>query len=214
MRPLAIHALIPVLLMGCAAAEVPADPATADSIARARQDSVNRAQPGYVVDSVLPIEEHLRRFRADIARAPASLAGGADSRDALVGRFVRSLEARDTIALRSMLLTRAEFAYLVYPGSHWTRPPYQQSPGLVWLQAANANGAGLARLLERLAGRDLRFDYYGCGAEPEVIGDNRVWRDCTLRIERAPGDTRSMRLFAGIIERAGHFKVYSYGNDL
>jgi hypothetical protein len=25
---------------------------------------------------------------------------------------------------------------------------------------------------------------------------------------------RNMKLFAGIIERGGHFKIYSYGNDL
>jgi hypothetical protein len=33
------------------------DSARADSIALVRQDSINRAQPGYVVDSILPMEE-------------------------------------------------------------------------------------------------------------------------------------------------------------
>jgi hypothetical protein len=201
-------------LPGCSAEELPADPAVADSIARALQDSINRAQPGYIVDSILPIEEHLRRFRLDIPVAPASLAGGATSRDALVRQFIAALERRDTTALAAMLLNRAEFAYLVYPESHWTRPPYRQAPGLVWMQAANANGTGFSRLLERMAGRDLGFQSYTCGGEPEVISGNRIWRDCTLSVERTPGDRRDMKLFAGIIERGGQFKIYSYGNDL
>jgi hypothetical protein len=65
-----------------------------------------------------------------------------------------------------------------------------------------------------MAGRDLRFQSYACGSEPEVISGNRIWRDCLLSVERTPGDRRNMKLFAGIIERGGHFKIYSYGNDL
>ena len=213
-RSLPSLGLVAVLLAACAGAEARSDPALADSMARARQDSINRAQPGYIVDSILPIEEHLRRFRADIPVAPVALSGGAPTRDSLVMRFVAALEARDTTALATMLLNRAEFAYLVYPESHWTRPPYRQAPGLAWMQAVNANGTGLARLLDRMAGRNLRFTSYECGTEPEVIGENRIWRGCTLRVERAPGDMRAMQLFAGIIERRGHFKVFSYGNDL
>jgi hypothetical protein len=211
---IAILAVAAAAFPGCSAEEVPGDPGVADSIARARQDSINRAQPGYIVDSILPIEEHLRRFRRDIPVAPTSLAGGATSRDALVRQFIAALEARDTTALAAMLLNRAEFAYLVYPESHWTRPPYRQAPGLVWMQAANANGTGFSRLLDRMAGRDLRFQSYACGSEPEVISGNRIWRDCLLSVERTPGDRRNMKLFAGIIERGGHFKIYSYGNDL
>src|SRR3954471_18553957 len=43
-----------------------ADSLQRDSIARARQDSVNRAQPGYVVDSILPTEEAVRRFKQSL----------------------------------------------------------------------------------------------------------------------------------------------------
>ena len=65
-----------------------ADSIRTDSIARARQDSVNRAQPGYVVDSLLPIEEELRRFRAAIGGSPVTaLAHGSASREELVRRL-------------------------------------------------------------------------------------------------------------------------------
>jgi hypothetical protein len=208
--------LCPLLpfVAACAVPEPAADPVRADSIARARQDSINRAQPGYVIDSILPIEEELRRFRADLPDAPTALDGGGTSRDGLVRMFIAGLEARDTTALTAMLMDRAEFAYLVYPESPWTAPPYRQSPGLVWMMASRENGTGLGRLLQRLGGRSLSFQSYRCDPEPEHLGANRIWRQCLLRIVRSPGDTTSMRLFAGIIERGGQFKIYSYGNDL
>lgn len=191
-----------------------ADPVRADSTARARQDSINRAQPGYVVDSILPIEEALRRFRAGLGPAPAGLVGGAASRHELVRRLTDALEAGDTKALVSLLMDRVEFAWLVYPESPWTAPPLRQGPGLVWMLASRESSAGLGRLLARLGGRPLGYQSYACDARPEIVGRSRVWRGCVVRFLRAPGDTASMRLFAGIIEREGRFKVYSYANDL
>jgi hypothetical protein len=199
---------------GCGRGHGAPDPARADSLARARQDSINRAQPGYIVDSIRPIEEELRRFRADIPSPPTALAGGATSRDELVRQFVRALEQGDTTRLVRMLMNRAEFAYLVYPESPWTAPPYRQAPGLVWLIASRENRTGLTRLLQRLGSRPLGFRSYECDAEPERLGANRVWRGCRLGLTGSSGVATPMRLFAGIIERHGRFKVYSYGNDL
>ena len=102
----------------------------ADSTARAKQDSINRAQPGYIVDSILPVEEELRRFRADLPDAPTRLVGGTDNRDALVAAFLHAVQARDSAALARLALTRAEFAYLVYPSSPYTVTPYRQAPWL------------------------------------------------------------------------------------
>ena len=45
---------------------------------------------GRVVDSILPREEALRRFREGLPPVD-SLSGGAESRDALVAEFVRAL---------------------------------------------------------------------------------------------------------------------------
>src|ERR1043165_2290911 len=70
------------------AARLPADSARADSIARARQDSINRTLPGYVIDSLLPVDEELRRFRAAIGGEPVpAFVAGSPSREALAKRF-------------------------------------------------------------------------------------------------------------------------------
>ena len=189
--------------------------ARADSIAREKQDSINRAQPGYIIDSILPVEEELRRFRADIPGAPSRLVDAADSRDALVAAFLRAVEARDRAALTRLALTRAEFAYLVYPGSTFTAPPYRQAPGLVWMHIQRGSAAGVARLIERFGGRPLRLAGYRCDPQPERQGANSLWTNCALRL--TPFDSasaRSMRLFGTVIQRAGRFKFVGYANDL
>src|SRR5262245_61451650 len=77
---------------------VRADSIRRDSIARARQDSINRTLPGYVVDSILPIEEEVRRFKSRVQGAPVdTLLHASASREALVRRIVRDVAQRDSV---------------------------------------------------------------------------------------------------------------------
>jgi len=200
-------------LLGCAQSDAATfDWARADSLARARQDSVNRAQLSYIVDSILPVEEQLRRFRVGLTEVPAQFAGGASTPNELAQAFIHSLEVSDTAALVRMTISKAEFAYLVYPESPNSRKPYQQSPDLVWLQHSAASGTGLTRLLNRLSGSGIRFRSLTCDAEPIHDGSNRIWRNCAVRFAPRSGDPVSLQLFAGIIEREGRFKILSYAN--
>jgi hypothetical protein len=185
-----------------------------DSVARARMDSIVRSQPGYVIDSVLPLEEALRRFRSGITDTPTVLAGGQRSREALVAAFARAVERADSLALRRMSITREEFAFLVYPSSPYTRPPYRQQPEIAWLLLSAAGDKGLRRLVERRAGHAFRLVGHDCPREPETEGENKMWRGCAIRRVRSPGDTAIERLFGAIIERRGRFKFYSFGNEL
>ena len=70
------------------------DSARADSIALVRQDSINRAQPGYIVDSILPMDEQLRRFRAGLKESPRALNGTAHSKDSAGARVRASARIR------------------------------------------------------------------------------------------------------------------------
>ena len=188
--------------------------AHADSLARARQDSINRAQPGYVVDSIRPIEEELRRFRAAFGGDSAlELVDGANSRGQLVREFIDAVAAADTVRLREMLLTPREFSDLVYPGSQYVRPPYRQAPGLVWSQIEASGSTGLTRLTRRLAGQPLRYLAHTCSGAPDSYGSNRIWKGCVVRIRRDAGQTAAVRLFGSIVERDGQFKFVNYAND-
>jgi hypothetical protein len=163
-----------------------------------------------VVDSALPIEEALRRFRTGLPDTPSVFVPGRQSRDSLVRDFVRAVERRDSLELRRLAISRSEFAFLVYPTSAYVRPPYRQAPDIVWLQLEASSDKGLVRLLDRLGGRSLDFRGVECPSGPQAEGDHVLWRDCALRL----GDSQPARLFGVIVERDGRFKFASYANDL
>src|SRR5262245_40260801 len=154
-----------------------------DSIARARQDSINRAQPGYVIDSLLPVEEELRRFRKAVGGTPVTaLSNGSSSREELVKRVVRAVSNRDSADLRALTLTPREFADLVYPSSPYTHPPYRNPPGLVWMQISQRSESGLSRLLARRGGTAHKYVDHTRQATPERQGPNDCWDDCQHRL--------------------------------
>ncbi|HUF27969.1 MAG TPA: hypothetical protein VMM18_13420 [Gemmatimonadaceae bacterium] len=170
-------------------------------------------RPGYVIDSVFPMEEHLRRFRAELGAAPATLEGGAASREALVGALVAALAARDSAALQRLHLDRAEFAWLYFPTSAFAAAPYELPPEFLWYQMTAESNKGIGRAL-RIVGGGGTYLGHTCDDPPQVHGENRLWAGCEVRWMSAAGSEESGRLFGTIIERAGRFKFVSYANKL
>jgi hypothetical protein len=181
---------------------------------RARPDSIVRARPGYVVDSILSVEEEIRRFQATLGARPSNLGNGATTRAALVARFVRAIERNDTTTLRQLVVDRDEFGYLIYPTSPSVAPPYRQSPDLVWLMRSAATEKAITRLMARFGSLPLRFAGFSCPAQSERQGENTIWSACVVRRAGDDGDTISLRMFGSIIERAGRFKFLSLSNGL
>ncbi len=165
-----------------------------------------------VTDSALPIEEALRRFRAG-STEPTGLLGGAPDRETLVRRFVAALEIRDTAALRGLVLGKDEFAWLYYPSTPMSRPPYELPPDLMWFQLQGQSERGAALLLGERAGAPLGYLTHTCGSERSE-GGNRIFGHCVLRRATPVGDTLDERLFGLILERGGVFKFVSYANKL
>lgn len=170
--------------------------------------------PGGVVDSILPIDEELRRFRADLPAEAALLAEVALSREALVERFVDALARADLAELRSLALNRAEFAYLYYPFTRYTLPPYELGPGLLWFQIQNRSSRGLTRALTRLGGEPLRYVGHECNPIPQSEERNTLWTNCEVELRLPDGESYRGRLFGTILEREGRFKFVSYSNEL
>jgi hypothetical protein len=171
-----------------------------------------RQSDGQPVDSILPLDEEMRRFRAQVPEVPARLSGGERSRDALVGRWVRAIETRDSLALGAMLLTAAEYITFYYPESPYTHPPYRQSPGVRWALIMSTTTRGAGRVWQRHAGLPMGFTRYRCDPEPEVMGANRIWTGCVVEWKNGAG-SGAVRLFGPIIERDGAFKFLTYGSD-
>jgi hypothetical protein len=169
-----------------------------------------RARPGYIVDSILPVDEEIRRFNATNGERPSGFAHGAATRSSLVKEFVSAIEHNDTTALARLVIDRSEFGYLVYPSSPNAAPPYRQSPDLVWTMRSAGTEKAAKRLLARFGGRGLGFHGYSCPTRPEREGDNTLWSGCVVRSDAA----KELRMFGAIIERDGRFKFLALTNGL
>jgi len=178
-----------------------------------RSETPEAAATAQVVDSVVPREVALARFRTGLDSVD-TLAGGQPSREALVRAFARAVAAQDTAALERMTLSRQEFAWLYYPANPQGLPPYDLSPDLMWFMLTERGRQGLQHLLAELGGRDLRYTGHSCDPVASHEGANTVYGPCLVRWVRAPGDTVSGRLFGLVIERHGRFKFVSYANRI
>ncbi len=191
-----------------------ADSIRTDSIARTRQDSINRTLPGYVVDSILSTDEELRRFRAAVGGdSAAEFTGGSPNREALVQRFVSAVAATDTNELRAMAIHAREFADLYYVDSPYSRAPYRQSPALAWRMIQNPSSAGLTQMLTRFGGRKLEYISHKCDPTVEHEGSTTRYAGCLVIAREPDGTTVTRRYFGSIMERGGQFKFLSYSNQ-
>jgi hypothetical protein len=191
------------------------DSARADELRRARQDSINRTLPGYVVDSIFPVDEELRRFRKALGGDSALVfSGGSPSREALVRRFVTALAASDTNEFRTMVIHGREFADLYYPVSPYARATYHQSPQLAWSLIQNPSTDGLTKLLRTVGGKPIT--YVGLKCDPTLVHEGRITRyaGCLIRIVDTKGDTSTRLMFGSIVELGGVYKFLSYTNHL
>jgi len=166
------------------------------------------------VDSALPLAELLARFRATVRDTPTTLVGGAPSADDLARALLRAVSANDTATVRALLVSRAEFAWLYYPHSRFTAPPYELGPELVWFTTVSASDKGAGRLLARYGGRALHFERLLCADSVEVEGPNTVQRGCRVRFAVADSAPRELQIFGALLRRDARYKFLSYANDL
>lgn len=162
--------------------------------------------------SPVSLDSALKLFRRDLEPV-TELQNAEHSIADLVARFTTAVERSDTTALRALVMSRREFAWLYYPTSPFTRAPTKQEPHLAWFLHLQASAKGATRLFNAYGGRSLRLAGHQCKA-PRLEENNRLWFDCVQRLREERGDTTVTRLFGGIIERDGRFKIFSYSNDL
>lgn len=161
-----------------------------------------------VIDSVIPIDEALSRFRAHLPR-PEGFSGGADSPEALVRRIADLLAAQDTAGFESLALDQAEFAYFYYESNPLAAPPYELPPALMWFQLQQQNRSGVFRMLRELGGREFSEVELLCEQEPRQEGENRVLPGCHVQLDGAP-----RRLFGALVERGGVWKVGAFAGGV
>lgn len=183
-----------------------------DGVLVASADSL-RKTPGYVVDSVFPPEEAMRRFRATIPKsAPTRLSGGASSVSALIRDYWAALTAADTSAVRSLSLNQAEFAYLYLPDSPEIRSGMQ--PAIAWLVLDDASVRGLSRARLRAEGaRNLPVASVACSGSEVANGAAHVQGPCGIVLKRA-ASLDTIWIANRVIRRDGVVKLLGFANPL
>jgi hypothetical protein len=199
--PLAITLLLLLAACGTKPAEV------------VTTDSTPWRKPGDAVDSILPMPEYLRRFRTG-TDSVTTLAGGAPTREALARRFLEAVATRDSVTLSQLLVSRAEFGWLVFPDHIYAAPPYELDPAVFWMQLVASSAKGSARVLERVGGQPLAFVGLDCQRDTLQLRQvpATLWGPCTIRY-RQGDSTAARRLFGSIIERDGVAKFLGYANE-
>ncbi len=167
--------------------------------------------PGYVVDSVFPPEEMLRRFQAESGVAVTALTGGERSIDALLTRYWSTLVAGDTMALTPLVASQREFAYLYFPESRELTDGVP--PAISWLMLTSNSGRGLTRALREAAGSDPVARGVVCQPLELQAGRSRIVGPCGVIRTRA-GAPDTLWFVKHVIERDGVFKLMSFANDL
>jgi hypothetical protein len=171
------------------------------------------AQAAVRVDSAVAVTRALADFRRTVPETRELGGRYAGNPDSLVARFVTALERSDSAAFMPMMMDRAEFAWLYYADDPQSRPPYELPPDIMWFQRMQQGEKGITRALQKFGGRPLAYRGYAC-ADSATLGRNRVWRDCRLDVVDAAGERVKARLFGGIVERGGRYKILSYANEL
>ena len=162
--------------------------------------------------SPVSLDSALILFRRNLAPV-SELEHGEASVDLLIAHLERALRTSDTAAIRSLVMSRREFAFLYFPTSPLTRAPTKQEPGLAWFLHIEASQKGATRLIDRFGGRPVRIIANQCRGEPRREGKNVLWDDCLQTVVDGR-DTLRTRLFGGVYERDRTFKVFTYANDL
>lgn len=184
-----------------------------DGVLIPSQDSL-RKTPGYVVDSIFPPEEALRRFRAELGGdAPTRLTGGAPSLDVLLRRYWGLLARRDTFAMTPLVMNAKEFAWLYYPESGEAAAGL--APNISWLLLSANSGRGLARALAAADTAVTPAPLVGTACVPVTgaMGANRLYGPCGV-IRRLGVRPDTVWVVQRIIARDGIFKLMSFSNDL
>lgn len=184
-----------------------------DTPAKSIENAAARKPPaGGVVDSALPIDTLLSRFRAGLPQV-TQLQSDHRTVEDLSEAFTVALARRDTSTLRGLAIDRGEFAWLYYPTTRLAQPPYELPPALMWFQLQGNSERGLARVLEERGGRELHVVGVRC-AKLVREAENLVHEQCSLRRLQSQTDTVDEVLFGGIIERAGRVKLIGFTNKL
>ncbi len=185
----------------------------ADGVVIASPESL-RSIPGYVVDSIFPPPEALRRWKGELGgEGPTALTSGAPSVRSLFDGYVRALASGDSVGWDSLAVTAREFAWLYYSDGPEAKEGVM--PKVVWELMGQRGAAGLGRARAAVAqgGTGTVVDV-ACGPTDLAIGTGRLRGPCRVVLRRPDGRRDTVALARFVFERDARTALMGYANGL
>jgi hypothetical protein len=145
------------------------------------------------------------------ATSAAPLANAERSTEALANRFLDALARSDAPAIRSLRLTKEEFATVVWPELPASKLP-NVTVDWVWSQATLKSEGGLSKVLPKHGGKryqlvSVRFE------QTEKYPSYKVLKAPTLTVRDETGATSDVQLFGSMLEVDGQYKLFGFNAD-
>lgn len=147
------------------------------------------------------------------AAASVPLPHSAPTPEEAARRALDLIAAGDREALLAISLSETEFREVVYPELPASRPERNTSADFVWRGLHRKSRNSLAFTLDRYAGQRLELVAVDFLGETTDYGSYRVHRKAALTVRRPDGAETVVRLFGSMIERAGHYRIFSFVTD-
>ena len=227
-----MRSLLSILLVGCLACggddrsaqtRQPIPPGIDAAMVEWRSDGMLvpspdslRKTPGYIIDSILPPDEALRRLQQEVTDPiPTRFTGGATSRPALIRAYWEALQRTDTTTIRTLVVSKAEFAYLYFPESAPFASGMQPVPAWVLYEAQTGRGltAASSRALETVAGNAVLRDI-ACRDGGRTEGASQTSGPCGVVLRWPDQRTDTLWIASTIIRRDGRYKLLGLDNAL
>ena len=175
-----------------------------------------RKTPGYIIDSILPPDEALRRLQAQVTDPiPTRLTGGATTRPALIRAYWTALQQTDTTAIRDLVVSKSEFAYLYFPESAPFASGMQPEPAWVLYEAQAGRGltAASSRARDALAGNAALREVV-CREGGRTEGSSQTSGPCGVVLRWPDQRTDTLWIASTILRRDGRYKLLGLDNAL
>jgi hypothetical protein len=152
-------------------------------------------------------------FLARCGRPVSPLTGGSTSAAMLAAAVVSAFERGDIATLRTLALNEHEFRDHVWPELPAAKPERNLPFSFVWGDLHQKSEAALSRTIQGIRGQRFRVISVEALGGTTQYKTYAVHRETQLTVKNAEGQEQRIRLFGSVLEKDGHFKVFSYVTD-
>lgn len=184
----------------------------AASCGRARTNAPEAAAPA-AGTSETPVREATLTID-EVTPGVGELKGGASSPEALVRSALRAFAAKDTLALRSLLITRDEWRDQLYPEFPVyypaARDTREETKTFLWENHSLSSSNALMRALRKVGGKKMTLVKLEYRDQTQAFKTYTIHQGTTPSVKMPDGSEREITQLGSIVEKNGVYKLLSF----